>query len=70
MILLKGGLGYLGSHLAAQMIELGHHVVLIDNLSNSQLAVLYRLSKLTGKTIPFVQIDVRDKVALREIFAK
>ena len=70
MILLTGGLGYLGSHMAAQLIEQGHDVVLIDNLSNSQVAVLDRLSKLTGKMIPFVQIDVRDKAALRQVFSQ
>ncbi|MDE2419810.1 MAG: UDP-glucose 4-epimerase GalE [Gammaproteobacteria bacterium] len=70
MILLTGGLGYLGSHMAAQMIEQGRDVVLIDNLSNSQLVVLDRLAKLTGRTIPFVQMDVRDKDALRQVFAQ
>jgi UDP-glucose 4-epimerase len=70
MILLTGGLGYLGSHMAAQMIELGQDVVLIDHLSNSKIAVLDRLSKLTGRTLPFVQIDVRDKVALRQVFSR
>jgi UDP-glucose 4-epimerase len=70
MILLTGGLGYLGSHMAAQMIELGHDVVLVDNLSNSKLAVLDRLAKLTGRSIPFVQIDVRDKAALRQVFSQ
>jgi len=70
MILLTGGLGYLGSHMAAQVIEQGHDVVLIDNLSNSQIAVLDRLSKLTGRDIPFVQMDVRDKAALQQVFAQ
>ncbi len=70
MILLTGGLGYLGSHMAAQIIEQGQEVVLIDNLSNSKQAVLNRLFTLTGKKIPFVQIDVRDKVALRAVFSQ
>ena len=70
MILLTGGLGYLGSHMAAQIIEQGHEVVLVDNLSNSQIAVLDRLSKLTGRVIPFVQIDVRDKAALQQVFSQ
>lgn len=70
MILLTGGLGYLGSHMAAQIIEQGYDVVLVDNLSNSKMVVLDQLSKLTGKKIPFVQIDVRNKAALREVFAQ
>lgn len=43
MILLTGGLGYLGSHMAAQIIQQGQDVVLVDNLSNSTIDVLARL---------------------------
>lgn len=70
MILLTGGLGYLGSHMAAQLIEQGQDVVLVDNLSNSKLEVLERLSKLTGRSTPFLQSDVRDKAALKQIFSQ
>lgn len=68
MILLTGGLGYLGSHMAAQLIEQGQDVVLVDNLSNSKLDVLDRLSELTGQAIPFLHMDIRDRVALKQIF--
>ncbi len=70
MILLTGGLGYLGSHMAARLIEDGHDVVLLDNLSNSNLSVLDRLTQLLGREIPFVRMDVRSKDQLQQVFEK
>ena len=40
--------------------EAGHHVVILDNLCNSDRGVLTRLAKIIGKEIPFVEADVRD----------
>jgi UDP-glucose 4-epimerase len=59
-ILLTGGTGYIGSHTAVVLIEAGHNIVLLDNLSNSQKDVVDRLQQITGKVIPFVKGDVRD----------
>ncbi|WP_410211166.1 UDP-glucose 4-epimerase GalE [Aquirhabdus sp.] len=70
MILLTGGLGYLGSHMAARLVKDGHDVVLVDNLSNSNISVLHRLTQLVGHEIPFVQMDVRVKEQLQQIFEK
>ena len=59
-ILLTGGTGYIGSHTAVSLSECGHLVVLYDNLSNSNFGVVNYIYKIIGKTIPFVQGDVRD----------
>ena len=59
-ILLTGGIGYIGSHAAASLIEAGYDVVLFDNLSNSDVSVLNRLEKITNKKISFVEGDIRD----------
>ncbi len=59
-ILLTGGVGYIGSHAAATLIEAGHDVVLFDNLSNSDASVHNRLEKITNKKISFVEGDIRD----------
>jgi UDP-glucose 4-epimerase len=59
-ILLTGGIGYIGSHAAATLIEAGQDVVLFDNLSNSDASVLNRLEKITNKKISFVEGDIRD----------
>jgi UDP-glucose 4-epimerase len=68
-ILLTGGTGYIGSHTAVVLSSLGHQVVLYDNLSNSNEAVLDKLKHITGKKMPFVQADVRDVDALRHVLA-
>lgn len=64
-ILLTGGTGYIGSHTAAVLVNAGHHVVLYDNLSNSNTDVLGRLETITGQALPFVQGDIRDEGLMR-----
>jgi UDP-glucose 4-epimerase len=59
-ILLTGGAGYIGSHTAVVLTQAGHHVVLFDNLSNSNATVLESVSTIVGKHLPFVYGDVRD----------
>lgn len=66
-ILLTGGTGYIGSHTAVALAQSGHDVVLFDNLSNSDISVVDRVSKITGKPVPFVQGDVRNTALLREV---
>lgn len=65
-ILLTGGAGYIGSHVAAPLVCAGHHVVCFDNLSNSDPAVMDRLEAITGAVIPLIQGDIRDGDALRQ----
>ena len=59
-ILLTGGTGYIGSHAAVVLVDAGHQVVLLDNLSNSQVAVLDRLERILAHRVPFVEADIRD----------
>jgi UDP-glucose 4-epimerase len=66
-ILLTGGTGYIGSHTAAVLAEAGREVVLLDNLSNSSRDVVARLQRITGRTLPFVEADVRDRLRLIEV---
>ena len=68
-ILLTGGAGYIGSHTAIELIQSGHDVVIMDDLSNSSAEVIRRIEDITKTTIPFVKADVRDKAALEEVFA-
>ncbi|MBR5872298.1 MAG: UDP-glucose 4-epimerase GalE [Oscillospiraceae bacterium] len=67
-ILLTGGAGYIGSHTAVELAEVGYDVVIADNFSNSSPVVLDRLEVITGKRFPLYQIDVADKDALRKVF--
>lgn len=68
MILLTGGLGYIGSHTAVELCEAGYDVVIADNLSNSKIDTLDKLKQITGKCIKFYECDVRNKEALNKIF--
>ena len=68
MILVTGGLGYLGSHCVVELEKFGYEVVIIDNLINSNIRILKKLNQLANKEIPFVQCDIRDKSALSKLF--
>ena len=67
-ILITGGAGYIGSHTCLQLLAAGQQIIVVDNLSNSSQESLFRVEKITRKSIPFIQADIRDKQALREIF--
>ena len=60
-VLLTGGAGYIGSHIAVELINDGYDVVIADDLSNSKPDVIDRLFKITGAKIPFYKIDVANK---------
>ncbi len=67
-VLISGGTGFIGSHTCIELINAGYEVVVADNLCNSKKEVLNRLKTITGKTIKFYEIDLRDKAALDNIF--
>ena len=47
-ILVTGGMGFIGSHTAVDLIEAGYNVVIVDDLSNSNIKVLEGIKKITG----------------------
>ena len=67
MILITGGLGYIGSHTVVELIAQGKEVLIVDDLSNANLQVLEGLEKITGQTINFVQLDVKEASPLNEL---
>ena len=69
-ILLTGGTGYIASHAAVVLMQMGHQVVLYDNLSNSSDGVLTKLTQITNTHIPFLKGDVRDTSLLRSTLSK
>lgn len=69
-VLVTGGTGYIGSHTVVELLNRNYDVVVVDNLSNSKYEVVNRINKITGKSITFYQIDVCDKMLLKEVFDK
>ena len=69
-ILVTGGAGYIGSHTCVQLLQAGHNIVVVDDFSNSHPLVLKRMETLAGQPIQFYKKDVRNKEALRRIFAE
>ena len=67
-ILVTGGTGYIGSHTTVELINSGYEVVIVDNLSNSNIEVLDGIEKITGVRPHFVQADCANKDAMRDLF--
>ena len=67
-ILVTGGLGFIGSHSVVELIEKGHEVVIVDNLSNSKIEVLDAIEKITGVRPAFYQFNLLIIEDLRKIF--
>lgn len=67
-ILVTGGTGYIGSHTVVELQQAGFEVVIIDNLSNSNIAVLDGIERITGIRPAFVEGDVTDIDTLRKLF--
>lgn len=69
-VLVTGGTGYIGSHTAIELIQLGYEVVIIDNLSNSKIDILDKIETITGTRPHFENIEMCDAIALDAFFEK
>ncbi|MBR6768033.1 MAG: UDP-glucose 4-epimerase GalE [Clostridia bacterium] len=69
MILVTGGTGYIGSHTVVELQTIGEEVVIVDNLMNSRREVVDYIESITGKRPIFVEADVCDEAAMRELFS-
>ena len=67
-VLVTGGAGYIGSHTTVELLNAGHEVVCIDNLSNSKYEAVRRVEGITGKKVKFYEGDIRDAQILDKIF--
>ncbi len=67
-ILVTGGLGFIGSHTCVELLNANYKVVIIDNLSNSNIDVLDKIEQITSKRPKFYKIDLCDKEKVREVF--
>jgi UDP-glucose 4-epimerase len=64
-VLVTGGTGFVGSATVVALIEAGHRVHVVDDLTNSSDAVLDRIEVVTGIRPGFTLLDVRDRERLR-----
>lgn len=69
-ILVTGGAGYIGSHTSVLLAEAGHDVVIVDNLANSRIEAVRRVSELAGRAVDFRQVDLLDEPELDRTFAE
>lgn len=69
-LLVTGGAGYIGSHIVVELLQAGHHVLVVDNLCNSSKDVIHQIEKVSGRSLSFVCADIRDRGSIDEIFLR
>ena len=69
-ILLTGGLGFIGSHTAVELIAKGHDVVVVDNLSNTRIEVLEGIEVISGVRPVFEQLDMSKQEDVKLLCSK
>ena len=67
-ILITGGAGYIGSHTTLILLKAGFDVIVLDNLCNSSVESINRVTKLAGRAPKFLKGDVGDYSILNDIF--
>jgi len=68
-VLVTGGLGFIGSHTAVELLGRGYRVVIADNLANSNAAVLDGINGIAGARAKWVDVDLSDPAACRNFLA-
>lgn len=69
-VMIVGGLGYAGSHVAVELLEMGYNVCIVDNLSNTNIDVLDGIEKITQVKPVYENIDCTDFVAMDKFMNK
>ena len=57
-VMVTGGAGYIGSHVALALHNAGYKPVIVDDYTNSSPSIIDRLSALMGETVDFYEVDV------------
>ena len=69
-ILITGGTGFIGSHIAVELLVQGYRVIILDNLSNSDISVVKKIEKITNREVVFYEVDILDISALETVFSE
>jgi CDP-paratose 2-epimerase len=64
-ILITGGSGFIGCNWASKLMDLGHHVTVLDNLSRNGSRLNLEWLRNQGN-FDFIQADIRDAAAVNE----
>ena len=67
-VLVTGGAGYIGSHACLSLLEDGHDVLVIDNLSNGKQEALLRVEQLANRKLRFIKADLMDYKTVKKVF--
>ena len=67
-IIITGGCGYIGSHVAISLEKLGHNITIYDNFSNSSKEQIKRLNLICTSKIDYICADITDIKSLKNIF--
>jgi len=64
-VVVTGGAGFTGSHLAEELTRLGYHVVILDDFSTGKIENIELLLK--KKAAEFIQASITDLLLLRRL---
>lgn len=67
IVLITGGLGYIGSHIYLSLIKKDYYPIIIDDLSTSNISVVKSLTKITSKKVDFYEGDIRNTGFVKNI---
>ena len=65
-VLVTGGLGFIGSNLCIELVKLGAHVTIVDNMLPRQGGNLFNISDVAGKVTVNVS-DVRNQLSMNHL---
>ena len=68
-ILITGGAGYIGSHVAVATLAAGHDIHVVDNYVNASPAALDRVREIAGRAFAATEADLRDRAAIAAVVA-
>jgi UDP-glucose 4-epimerase len=66
-VLVTGGTGYIGSHTVIELMQAGHEVLIVDNLSNSTIDALDAIAGIAGKKPDFVELNIEDTGTVKQL---
>jgi UDP-glucose 4-epimerase len=69
-VLVTGGLGFIGSHTAVELLARGSRVVVADNLSNTRAEVLDGIHAISGHRPTWENVDLADRPACAAMLAR